>query len=510
MDCCEHSGGTFVETVAPTCSIYGYDVYENCALCGSDYEDNWVESLGHTDGNLVSSSAPTCSNYGYELYDKCSHCGFPYFVELYKSEHTGTFVETVAPTCTNDGYDLYKCTVCGEEYYENFTDSTSHTGTYVETILPTCENGGAIICNCSLCGEDYEIDWASSLGHSAGNLVESVAPGCGYDGYDLYECSHCGTNFFKNWVSGPEHTGGTFITTVPPTCEEYGYDYYESCSRCGCDYADNWVENTYHDYKVLETVAPTCSTRGYDYCECTVCGELTYDFNVPASGHNFVDDKCTVCYKFAEDCIESDHNYSSDTDKTWTISKPGASFIAVTFSIDTVLEQGFDFIYIYDKNDNEIGCYTGTELAGTRVMVNSDVVKIRLVSDGSITDYGFVVEDIYVNSYFGLTVQEPSRTTIRCKDSIVLRYTYEGEPPCIGGVIWGWDNDNFDVEDNGNGTITITSKNKGYTTFTAYYIDATGEVVAYDTIEMYSKAGFFDKIGGFFRSLFGTTKTYDN
>lgn len=110
---------------------------------------------------------------------------------------------------------------------------------------------------------------------------------------------------------------------------------------------------------------------------------------------------------------------------------------------------------------------------------------------------------------FSLSINEPSRTTIRCKDGIVLRYDVHGYIPCTGGVIWSWDNDNFDVEENDDGSITIISKNKGYTTFTASYIDMTGEVIAYDTIEMYSKASFFDKISGFFRSLFGTAKIYE-
>ena len=37
---------------------------------------------------------------------------------------------------------------------------------------------------------------------------------------------------------------------------------------------------------------------------------------------------------------------------------------------------------------------------------------------------------------------------------------------------------------------------------------ADGNELARDSVEMYSKSGFFDKIGGFFRSLFGSTKIY--
>ena len=58
--------------------------------------------------------------------------------------------------------------------------------------------------------------------------------------------------------------------------------------------------------------------------------------------------------------------------------------------------------------------------------------------------------------------------------------------------------------------ITIISKNNGYTTFTVTVYDADNNVFAQDTIEMYSKAGIFEKIGGFFRSLFCGTKIYEN
>lgn len=58
--------------------------------------------------------------------------------------------------------------------------------------------------------------------------------------------------------------------------------------------------------------------------------------------------------------------------------------------------------------------------------------------------------------------------------------------------------------------MQIIPKNKGYTTFTVKLIDAEGYTLAEDSIEMYSKAGFFDKIVGLFRSLFGLDKVFDN
>ncbi len=59
-------------------------------------------------------------------------------------------------------------------------------------------------------------------------------------------------------------------------------------------------------------------------------------------------------------------------------------------------------------------------------------------------------------------------------------------------------------------SLKIIAQNKGYTTSTAILYSTDGEVRATDSIEMKSKAGFFDKIGSFFRGLFGLTKIYEN
>jgi hypothetical protein len=58
-------------------------------------------------------------------------------------------------------------------------------------------------------------------------------------------------------------------------------------------------------------------------------------------------------------------------------------------------------------------------------------------------------------------------------------------------------------------SLTAIAENNGYTVFTATLYDADGNVLATDSVELYSKSGFFDKIGGFFRSLFGATRIYD-
>jgi len=72
------------------------------------------------------------------------------------------------------------------------------------------------------------------------------------------------------------------------------------------------------------------------------------------------------------------------------------SSIDVTFDPLTSVESGYDFIYVMDDNDNPIpgSPFTGNSLAGQMVIVPGDTVKIRLVTDYSVTDWGFRVTEV--------------------------------------------------------------------------------------------------------------------
>lgn len=112
---------------------------------------------------------------------------------------------------------------------------------------------------------------------------------------------------------------------------------------------------------------------------------------------------------------------------------------------------------------------------------------------------------------YTFSIQLPSRTEIRHKDGIILHANIEGTVPDGCYVKWVAGNDKFKTEEiNGGDSFKIISDKNGYTTITATLYDADGNELAHDTIEMRSKAGFFDKIGSFFRSLFGGTKIFEN
>lgn len=100
--------------------------------------------------------------------------------------------------------------------------------------------------------------------------------------------------------------------------------------------------------------------------------------------------------------LESLHPYDDNCDETQLYTYNGeCESILITFSEDTQTERNYDYIYIYDMNDNEIGRYSGSELAGRTVNVPGNVVKIRLTSNGNNTDYGYRVERIDVNKQEG-------------------------------------------------------------------------------------------------------------
>lgn len=115
------------------------------------------------------------------------------------------------------------------------------------------------------------------------------------------------------------------------------------------------------------------------------------------------------------------------------------------------------------------------------------------------------------DSTYGFHIQEPSRTTIRNQDSIVLHTIVDDELPEGYSVKWVKDNSNFYMQKfvNTDTKVRVYADNKGDTTFTAILYDDNGTEVAHDTVTLHSKSGFFDKIGGFFRALFGATVDYD-
>jgi uncharacterized protein YjdB len=92
--------------------------------------------------------------------------------------------------------------------------------------------------------------------------------------------------------------------------------------------------------------------------------------------------------------LESTHNYENNCSDFWVYTKTGASALNITFNSKTALEEDFDYLYVFDKENKQVGKYTGTQLAGKTITVSGDTVKIQLVSDDAGNAWGFKVDVI--------------------------------------------------------------------------------------------------------------------
>ncbi len=92
--------------------------------------------------------------------------------------------------------------------------------------------------------------------------------------------------------------------------------------------------------------------------------------------------------------IESDHPYANNYDHTWTITKDGATKIRVHFSYIEV-EYSYDYLYVYDYQGTTLHKLTGTYSSGGWTdWSNGDTIKVRLITDYSVTKWGFKIDKI--------------------------------------------------------------------------------------------------------------------
>ena len=146
------------------------------------------------------------------------------------------------------------------------------------------------------------------------------------------------------------------------------------------------------DYFETSRTEADCTTDGVIEYKCP--HGYTKTEKIPAYGHNFINGMCSRCEKNELECFESAHPYEDNCDKSWTINKSGAKSVSITFSSQTEVEDGYDYIEIYDGKDNLIGSYTGTALASQCITVTGDTAIIRLTSDSSNSYYGFSIDSI--------------------------------------------------------------------------------------------------------------------
>ena len=113
--------------------------------------------------------------------------------------------------------------------------------------------------------------------------------------------------------------------------------------------------------------------------------------------------------------LESKHNYDVNCTDAWVYTVNGATQLALTFDDRTEFENKFDYLYIYDKDGKQIGKYTGKTLAGQKITITGDTVKLKLSSDNAGTAWGFKVTNVETNNP---TPTEPEKPTEPDKPTI--------------------------------------------------------------------------------------------
>lgn len=245
-----------------------------------------------------------------------------------------------------------------------------------------------------------------------------------------------------------------------------------------------------HDIVVDNAVSPDCVNTGLEEgSHCSRCDDATVEqVIVPALGHKY-ESEITKPATHTENG-EMTYTCHCGDSYTETINATGDHYYAPEITPPACTEAGFT---------------TYTCVCGDTYVGDETQAKGHSFSNGSCTVCGEADPDYYVFS-----VKEPSRTTIRNKDGIILHTEIEGNTPAGSYVEWTSSNSNFGkTEMNDGQSLRVIANNKGYTTFTATLYDVNGNVLATDTVELYSQSGFFDKIVGFFRSLFGMTMVYE-
>jgi len=100
----------------------------------------------------------------------------------------------------------------------------------------------------------------------------------------------------------------------------------------------------------------------------------------------------TAKWYYETKAVNSPHNYANSYNNTYTYTKVGAQKVSVHFTrLET--EAGYDFVYIKDKSGNVIAQYDGTKSAFW-AQVDGDTINVNLVSDYSVTAYGYTIDQV--------------------------------------------------------------------------------------------------------------------
>ena len=271
-----HTKGTLVQTVAPSCGLYGYTVYK-CAECGEAFIDDVTEKLEH-EPQEVGEIPATCEAEGRKAGIVCANCGIILGgCEAIAKSHTRAYKIYDVDDCAEGVWYVEYCKVCGEILAK--VDELKHEAEHelkadIKT-APTCYAEGVADIYCENCGY----------------IIENVP---------VEKIAH-------EWEEKKE--AATF---------RYNTRYYNQCKVCGIidkDAKGNIIythedENTNHAFLMgigieaeLEALKP-----GETYTKVDTIDGSTFTYTKPACSHKWVSDG--YVFAISEEEVKASKDYA--------------------------------------------------------------------------------------------------------------------------------------------------------------------------------------------------------
>lgn len=102
--------------------------------------------------------------------------------------------------------------------------------------------------------------------------------------------------------------------------------------------------------------------------------------------------------------IHSPHNYPNNYNEIYEYRKMGAQKVGVYFDYIST-QAGHDYVYILNRYWVEEACYDGGT-GGFWAIVDNDSILVNLVSDSSITEYGYHISKVGYYSDGPITIED--------------------------------------------------------------------------------------------------------
>ncbi len=320
-------------TTPATCTEAGEKI-TSCKICGEIESVEVLQPTGHkyeNEGAIVETAA-TCTSSAYKTYN-CDNCDYSYVEHIIGStvlphDFTGTETVISAATCTADGKKTVQCKNC-DATTEVILPKLGHAyGDWQVVKEATNSEDGQWKRVCANNAEHVEYITIPKGGHAWDSGTVTKAASCEATGTMVYKCTahtDCGVTL-EVTIPVTQHTVAQ--REIEATCTEKGkVEAY--CTVCNDVLSTEEIPVKAHNYVAGEAVAPSCTTSGYTPYTCS-CGKTynVYDASKPATGHSLVEGAstanctkagkmtltCSVCsnYTTTVDVPALGHNYVED------------------------------------------------------------------------------------------------------------------------------------------------------------------------------------------------------